>query len=72
MVVERIRKELHATKFVFRGRSLTVTASFGIAGFKGPQAPDFSDLVNQADEALYAAKSLGRNRIVTADLSEGM
>lgn len=72
MVVERIRKELHATKFVFRGRSLTVSASFGIAGFKGPQAPDFSDLVNQADEALYAAKSLGRNRIVTADLSEGM
>jgi PleD family two-component response regulator len=51
---------------------LTVSASFGIAGFKGPQAPDFSDLVNQADEALYAAKSLGRNRIVTADLSEGM
>jgi diguanylate cyclase (GGDEF)-like protein len=70
VVIERIRTELEATKFVFDGTSLTVTASFGLAGFEGTQAPDFNQLVTQADAALYAAKRTGRNRIQTATLSQ--
>ncbi len=66
VVVERIRAELEAAKFDFDGSSLTVTASFGLAGFEGTQAPDFNRLVSQADAALYAAKRTGRNRIETA------
>jgi diguanylate cyclase (GGDEF)-like protein len=65
-VIERIRKELEETQFVFRGRRLRVTASFGIAGFERRQAPDFGDLVVQADRALYSAKRQGRNRIEMA------
>ena len=63
MVVERMRAELEAAEFDFDGGSLTVTASFGLAGFEGTQAPDFNRLVSQADAALYAAKRTGRNRI---------
>jgi two-component system cell cycle response regulator len=70
VVIERIRAELEATKFAFDGTSLTVTASFGLAGFEGTQAPDFNQLVTQADAALYAAKRTGRNRIQTVTLSE--
>jgi diguanylate cyclase (GGDEF)-like protein len=70
VVIERIRTELEATKFVFDGTSLTVTASFGLAGFEGTQAPDFNQLVTQADAALYAAKRTGRNRIQTVTLSQ--
>jgi diguanylate cyclase (GGDEF)-like protein len=70
VVIERIRAELEATKFVFDGTSLTVTASFGLAGFEGTQAPDFNQLVTQADAALYAAKRTGRNRIQTVTLSQ--
>jgi len=70
VVIERIRAELEATKFDFDGTSLTVTASFGLAGFEGTQAPDFNQLVTQADAALYAAKRTGRNRIQTATLSQ--
>src|ERR1700687_1190042 len=66
MVVERMRAELEAAKFDFDGGSLTVTASFGLAGFQGTQAPDFNRLVSQADTALYAAKRTGRNRIEIA------
>jgi two-component system, cell cycle response regulator len=66
VVIERIRADLEATKFDFDGSRLTVTASFGVAGFEGTEAPDFNRLVSQADAALYAAKRTGRNRIEIA------
>jgi two-component system cell cycle response regulator len=62
-VIECVRAELEATKFNFNGNSLTVTASFGLVGFAGTRAPEFSQLVTQADLALYSAKRLGRNRV---------
>jgi diguanylate cyclase (GGDEF)-like protein len=63
MVIDRIRIEFAETKFNFDGATLRVTASFGVAGFMGKQAPDFSTLLAQADAALYSAKGLGRNRV---------
>src|SRR6266851_3489570 len=66
VVIERIRADLEATRFDFDGGSLAVTASFGLAGFEGTQAPDFNRLVSQADAALYTAKRTGRNRIEIA------
>jgi len=66
IVIERIRAELQAAKFDFGGSRITVTASFGLAGFAGTQAPDFNRLVSQADAALYNAKRAGRNRIEIA------
>jgi two-component system, cell cycle response regulator len=62
-VIESVRTELEATKFNFNGNSLSVTASFGLVGFAGTRAPEFSRLVAQADLALYRAKRLGRNRV---------
>ena len=66
-VIECVRAELEATKFNFNGNSLTVTASFGLAGFAGTRAPDFNRLVAQADSALYSAKRMGRNRVEVAE-----
>jgi two-component system chemotaxis response regulator CheY len=62
-VIEFVRAELEATEFNFNGNSPTITASFGLAGFTGTRAPDFSRLVAQADLALYSAKRMGRNRV---------
>ena len=65
--VERIRKQLENTNFTLGGRSVTATASFGIAGFRGNKPPDWNALVECADTALYAAKHKGRNRIEFED-----
>src|SRR5271155_5790103 len=62
-VAERIRKECEEQEFFFGGRVIKVTASFGISGFHGKKAPEFRELLNQADAALYTAKHRGRNRI---------
>ena len=48
---------------VFGNSTITVTASFGIAGFCGTKPPDLNDLVSRADTALYRAKRNGRDRI---------
>ena len=71
MVIERIRVQIEETNFNFDGTDLTVTASFGVAGFEGDQSPDFHRLVSQADTALYSAKRLGRNRVEFAALPVG-
>jgi diguanylate cyclase (GGDEF)-like protein/PAS domain S-box-containing protein len=43
-----------------------ITGSFGIADLSD-NATTLTDLIAKADEALYTAKSLGRNRVVVAD-----
>ncbi len=71
LVIDRIRTEIEGSEFSFGGDSLTVTASFGAAGFDGDRnnAPDLRQLISQADAALYYAKKQGRNRIEFASRS---
>jgi diguanylate cyclase (GGDEF)-like protein len=66
LVTERVRAQLGAVHFQFPGQTLTVTASFGVAGILGMKAPDFNSLLSRADTALYSAKRRGRNRIEIA------
>jgi diguanylate cyclase (GGDEF)-like protein len=44
---------------------LSVTVSIGVATF-GTRTEDVAEILNQADKALYAAKSAGRNRVLGA------
>jgi diguanylate cyclase (GGDEF)-like protein len=61
--VGRIRKQFENTSVSFGDKTITATASFGIAEFHGTKPPDWNTLVTRADTALYAAKHKGRNRI---------
>ncbi len=62
-VAEKLRTAIAARHFSAPSGSFGVTASFGIASF-GPASDDIDSLLQHADEALYAAKSAGRNRCV--------
>jgi two-component system cell cycle response regulator len=63
-IAERLRRDLQDEAFVTRvGDSITVTVSVGVAELQGEN--DSSDaLLRRADQALYAAKREGRNRVV--------
>jgi diguanylate cyclase (GGDEF)-like protein len=61
-LAERIRMDLANTTFVTPGGSLRVTCSVGIAAF--PRAgQDWDELFRATDEALYASKRAGRDRV---------
>lgn len=59
---ERIRREL-ATSKIGELALVRATTSIGISGCRAASIPLF-DLLQQADQALYRAKSEGRNKVV--------
>ena len=69
VAIERIRETLARHVFKFGNHDIVVTASFGIARLKS-ESESFIQLVSRADEALYGAKRLGRNRIKIAQCEE--
>jgi len=59
---ERIRKAVENTAFDMDGQQIRSTVSIGIASF--PQHADNSmELLRNTDQALYASKHAGRNRV---------
>lgn len=66
MLAERLRRRVAALHLVHAGREIPLTVSLGLAGFAPGDAHTETDLVALADQALYASKALGRNRISLA------
>jgi diguanylate cyclase (GGDEF)-like protein len=67
---ERARQEVETHQFKFDGGVLSRTLSVGVAGWPHPRIHTHEQLVKAADQALYLAKSLGRNRVVRFDSAE--
>jgi two-component system, cell cycle response regulator len=67
---ERARQQVEAIEFEHEGGTLRRTLSAGVAAWPHPRIKDRSQLVKAADDALYAAKALGRNRVVRFDSRE--
>ena len=68
---ETIRKQVEAGRLAndALGRALRITSSFGVGAFpEDAQSPP--DLARTADQALYQAKSGGRNRVVSHAVPE--
>jgi len=61
---ERLRVDVEATPIRTEAGVLSVTASLGVAEHVVGQTVD--QLLKNADVALYAAKTSGRNRVVAA------
>ncbi len=62
-VAERFRARLAGHTISARGNDITVTISAGIAMADRDRQIDSTELLRQADEALYAAKQSGRNAV---------
>jgi diguanylate cyclase (GGDEF)-like protein len=60
---ERIREAFACQTFDTGGEPLTMTCSIGISSRNACAAGDANRLIHEADEALYAAKRDGRNRV---------
>ena len=68
-MLDRLRRGVKRQTVKIGGaRSLHVSASFGVAELL-PDSP-VNDSIDRADQALYAAKSAGRNRVHVWPLSE--
>lgn len=64
LLAEDMRSTLEHTPLVFKGKTIALTASLGIATSLEPvDATTFSQLLERADLCLYRAKLNGRNRI---------
>lgn len=63
-VGERLRQVAGSTEVPHEGQTLQVSISVGVwVGTIGPQSTA-EDILKEADQALYAAKAAGRNRVV--------
>ena len=69
-VADRIRQAVEDATMQIRGISLKVTVSIGFSSVRHIENA-FSVALQEADEALYAAKEAGRNRVATAMAAEG-
>ena len=60
-VMEKIRKMIETKSFEYEGKNFDVTISIGISDIATSNANSSEELLKYADEALYFAKSTGKN-----------
>jgi diguanylate cyclase (GGDEF)-like protein len=70
-VAERLRQLVASQAVPFEGKQIEYTISAGIAASTG-EPVTLETLMKQADQALYAAKGNGRNRVETWSANGGV
>jgi two-component system cell cycle response regulator len=68
LVAERLRQSIASMQFTDSLAELKITASLGVAAMPHNNIHSIEDLIRLADDALYVAKSNGRNRVESAPL----
>lgn len=66
-LAERIRLGVKEYNFYYKNSPLCLTISLGISFFPGDDIKCSLDMIKIADERLYMAKKLGRDRVISKD-----
>jgi diguanylate cyclase len=61
-LAESVRRKVAATEIMVRGKSIPVTISGGVSRYRAGE--ELTDFIERADQALYLAKSSGRNQVL--------
>lgn len=61
---ERLLERVREISVAVNGESLSITCSIGVTDFAAGETEE--DFIDRADQALYSAKTLGRNRVAVA------
>jgi diguanylate cyclase (GGDEF)-like protein len=61
---DRLRRKVAETPFITESGNITVTLSIGITSLENYQDINLDRLLEQADRALYKAKTAGRNQVI--------
>ncbi|WP_308464636.1 GGDEF domain-containing protein, partial [Fundidesulfovibrio magnetotacticus] len=72
VLAERIRRKVEHKGFQFSDKTFKVTASIGVATLTPGSLDRREDLIHKADQALYLAKSGGRNMVCVSQGREQM
>lgn len=68
-VAERLRESVASRQFRFESQPIRLTVSVGVAATAGDPAVTATSLLKTADENLYQAKRMGRNKVVSSSTS---
>ena len=68
IIGERLRTLVCEKPYIIHENDIKGSCSFGCAEYKG--AEDIDQLLKRADQSLYKAKAMGRNRVIISDLEE--
>lgn len=63
---ERVRSAVEQAEFETTGTTVKVTISIGVCSLARGDVGSLEDMIRRADDALYAAKDAGRNRVLGA------
>jgi diguanylate cyclase (GGDEF)-like protein len=62
IIAERVRQAVETANFTYKGKRVDVTVSLGLSDYK--KGTSIPKLIEQVDQALYHAKTNGRNQVV--------
>ena len=64
-IAERLRQQIENLTIPLGEKKINITASFGVHAYDSNQDTSLDELLSIADQALYKAKTCGRNRVVS-------
>lgn len=67
VVAERMREKVATTPLDWEGKTITLTVSIGVSSTIPTADSNMKGLIQSADNALYAAKHAGRNRVQVSE-----